>query len=82
MERPALRHKSAVTVPDIGRQSPFLLQRSKAPENAAVCVFGGFYVILFGCSAYPYSAALKVLHVSIQLALYTAKVPLNLGQLF
>jgi len=27
VERPALRHKSAVTVPDIGRLSPFLLQR-------------------------------------------------------
>jgi len=68
-------------VPDIGRQSPFLLQRSKAPENAAVCVFGGFYVILFGCSAYPYSAALKMLHVPIRLTLYIAKVSPDQGQL-
>ena len=66
----------------MGRQSSFLLQRPKAPENAAVCAFGGFYVTLFSCSTYPYSAALKVLHVLIRLALYTAKVSLNLGQLF
>ena len=67
---------------DLGRQSSFLLQRPKAPENASVCAFGGFYVILFGCSAYPYSAALKVLHVSIRLALYTDKVSSSRGQLF
>ena len=67
---------------DLGRQSSFLLQRLKAPENASVCAFGGFYVILFGCSAYPYSAALKVLHVSIRLALYITKALSDQGQLF
>ena len=45
-------------------------------------LFGGFYVILFGCSAYPYSAALKVLHVSIRLALYITKALSDQGQLF
>jgi len=66
----------------MGRQSSFLLHRPKAPENAAMCAFGGFYVILFSCSACLRSTALKALYALIQLALCTAKVPLNQGQLF
>ena len=66
----------------LGRQSSFLLQRLKAPENASVCAFGGFYAILFSCNAYQHSAALKVLYVLIRLALYTAKVPPDQGELF
>ena len=62
--------------------SSFLLQHPKVPESAAMCAFGGFYVILFSCSVCLHSTALKALHAPIQLVLCTAKVPLNQGQLF